>query len=96
MVATDCSSRSIFASMGEKDAVDKWAAWVLHRRDGDDLQQHAKALERLLPIRERVLDNARLESGDIVLDVGAGDGLPFLRRLLLDPPPEPAARPVGL
>jgi ubiquinone/menaquinone biosynthesis C-methylase UbiE len=59
----------------EKGTVDKWAAWVLHRRDGDDPEQHAKALKYLLPIRQRVLDNARIEHGDIVLDVGAGDGL---------------------
>jgi arsenite methyltransferase len=55
--------------------LDRWAAWLLHRRDGDDPDQQRKALEELLPIRERVLDNARLRSGDVVLDVGAGDGL---------------------
>ena len=32
-------------------------------------------LDELLPIRHRVLDNARLRPGDVVLDVGAGDGL---------------------
>lgn len=61
--------------MSEKDTVDRWAAWLLHRRDGDDVEQHQKALEHLLPIRQRVLDNARIVPGDIVLDVGAGDGL---------------------
>jgi arsenite methyltransferase len=61
------------ADVGE--SLDKWAAWLLHRRDGDDEAQHLKALEHLLPIRERVLDNARLSSGDVLLDVGAGDGL---------------------
>ncbi len=54
---------------------DKWAEWLLHRRDGGDPEQREKALEYLLPIRDRVLDNARLRSGDVVLDVGAGDGL---------------------
>lgn len=61
--------------MIETPAVDKWAAWLLHRRDGDDEEQHAKALEHLTPIRQRVLDNACIESGNVVLDVGAGDGL---------------------
>jgi arsenite methyltransferase len=32
-------------------------------------------LERLAPIRDRVLDGARIEAGDVVLDVGCGDGL---------------------
>jgi arsenite methyltransferase len=54
---------------------DKWSAWVLHRRDGGDPEQREKALEYLLPIRDRVLENARIRSGDVVLDVGAGDGL---------------------
>lgn len=55
--------------------MDKWASWLLHRRDGDDLEQRMKALEHLVPIRDRVLDNARLHPGDVLLDVGAGDGL---------------------
>ena len=55
--------------------LDKWAAWVLHRRDGDDREQHEKALEHLIPIRDRVLDNARIHQGETLLDVGAGDGL---------------------
>jgi arsenite methyltransferase len=57
------------------DDIDRWAAWLLHRRDGDDTEQHAKALEHLLPIRDRVIEGARLRPGDVVLDVGAGDGL---------------------
>jgi arsenite methyltransferase len=58
-----------------RDELDKWAAWVLHRRHGGDSDQQQKELEYLLPIRDRVLDNARVRSGDSVLDVGAGDGL---------------------
>src|SRR4051812_12710668 len=54
---------------------DKWAAWLLERRDGGDREQHAKALEHLLPIRDRVLNNAGIKLGETVLDVGGGDGL---------------------
>jgi arsenite methyltransferase len=54
---------------------DKWAAWVLRRRHGGDPSQREKELEYLIPIRERVLDNARIRRGDVVLDVGSGDGL---------------------
>lgn len=61
--------------MDEKDALDEWAAWLLHRRDGDDPEQRQKGLELLLPLRQRVLDNAQIVPGEIVLDVGAGDGL---------------------
>jgi arsenite methyltransferase len=55
--------------------LDKWASWLLHGRDGDDPEQHRKALEHLIPIRDRVLANAALEPGQTLLDVGAGDGL---------------------
>ena len=55
--------------------LDKWAAWVLHRRDGDDPGQREKALEHLVPIRDRILDNAGIRQGETLLDVGAGDGL---------------------
>lgn len=55
--------------------LDKWAAWLLERRDGGDEQERAKALQHLLPIRDRVLDNALLRPSDTLLDVGGGDGL---------------------
>jgi ubiquinone/menaquinone biosynthesis C-methylase UbiE len=32
-------------------------------------------LDQLRPVRDRILDNADLRDGDVVLDVGAGDGL---------------------
>jgi ubiquinone/menaquinone biosynthesis C-methylase UbiE len=50
---------------------DRWAAWVLERRFGD-AEHVARTLESLAPVRERVLEG---ETGDVVLDVGAGDGL---------------------
>jgi arsenite methyltransferase len=61
--------------MSEPEQLDKWAEWLLHRRDGDDEEQRRQSLEYLVPIRDRVLDNARLSPGDVVLDVGAGEGL---------------------
>jgi arsenite methyltransferase len=55
--------------------VDRWAQWLLERRHGGD----EEAFERMLPLldefRVRVLENAEIQSGDVVLDVGTGDGL---------------------
>ena len=56
-------------------ARDRWADWLLERRHGGDAEQLANTLRALEPVRDRVLDNARLEDGDTVLDVGCGDGL---------------------
>src|SRR5262245_16595809 len=53
---------------------DRWAEWLLERRFGDP-QEAARAMEFLGPVRERVLETARVEPRDVVLDVGAGDGL---------------------
>jgi len=61
--------------MAQPEQLDKWANWLLHRRDGDDEDQRRQTLDYLLPVRDRVLDNARLRPGQVMLDVGAGDGL---------------------
>jgi ubiquinone/menaquinone biosynthesis C-methylase UbiE len=61
--------------LSEPASRDKWAEWVLARRHADDAEQKRRALEFLGPIRDRVLENARVRLGEVVLDVGAGDGL---------------------
>ena len=53
---------------------DPWAAWVLERRFTDP-EQAEQAMRNLVSIRERVLEGASIREGDVVLDVGAGDGL---------------------
>jgi SAM-dependent methyltransferase len=53
---------------------DRWAEWLLSRRFGGGTQTPEWAA-RLAATRDRVLDGARLEPGDVLLDVGAGDGL---------------------
>jgi arsenite methyltransferase len=56
-------------------ARDMWAEWLLERRHGGDPEDLKGALDYLYPVRNRVLDNAGIGEGDVVLDVGAGDGL---------------------
>jgi arsenite methyltransferase len=54
---------------------DRWSEWLLERRFGGDRARHERDLEDLARVRDRVLDSARLEQGETLLDVGAGDGL---------------------
>lgn len=54
---------------------DIWSSWLLRRRDGDDLEARRLTAEFLQPIRDSVLDHAALRDGDVLLDVGCGDGL---------------------
>jgi SAM-dependent methyltransferase len=54
---------------------DRWAEWVLSRGHSGDPEQQRHKQAYLAPIRDRVLTNARLQEGDVLLDVGAGDGL---------------------
>lgn len=53
---------------------DRWASWILERRFGDPAEAE-KVLQSLAPVRDRVLEGAAIDEGDVVLDVGAGDGL---------------------
>jgi len=58
------------------DRTDRWHRWLLDVRFGGDAEALQQALTDLLyPIRDRVLEGARLRPGDTLLDVGAGDGL---------------------
>lgn len=58
-----------------ENSQDVWSRWLLQRRDGENPQARRLAVEFLQPIRDRVLDHAALNEGDILLDVGCGDGL---------------------
>src|SRR5215470_11303822 len=55
---------------------DRWSQWLSGGREGGDQALRQRFLaEILLPVRDQVLDRGRVEKGEVVLDVGAGDGL---------------------
>jgi SAM-dependent methyltransferase len=55
---------------------DRWHRWLLDVRFGGDAAAREKDLaEFLYPVRDEVLDRARLTTGQTLLDVGTGDGL---------------------
>jgi SAM-dependent methyltransferase len=59
----------------EPDAQDQWAQWILRGRDGDDTGVRRRGQAELAAYRDGVLDGAALVDGDVLLDVGTGDGL---------------------
>lgn len=56
-------------------AKDKWAQWLLTRRDGDSATLRARSALNVAAFRDGVLDGADLLPDDVVLDVGCGTGL---------------------
>jgi len=54
---------------------DQWAQWLFQRRHGGDAKMLQATLSSLSQVRDTVLQNARVAQGDILLDVGCGDGL---------------------
>ena len=54
---------------------DEWARWLLQRRHGGDPEALKSALEFLYPIRDKILENSRLTEGEVLKDIGCGDGL---------------------
>jgi arsenite methyltransferase len=60
---------------GESRQRDRWAEWLLERRHGGDPAALERQLDGLHQFRDRVLENAAISAGDVVLDVGTGTGL---------------------
>jgi ubiquinone/menaquinone biosynthesis C-methylase UbiE len=54
---------------------DKWAQWLLERRYGGDIDTMKVVMNFLAPIRDKVILNANIQNGEILLDIGTGDGL---------------------
>jgi SAM-dependent methyltransferase len=54
---------------------DMWAEWLAERRYGGDPEVRRQMREELVPIRDKVLDFAGLEQGEMLLDVGCGEGM---------------------
>ena len=60
----------------QTSVADRWSQWLLRGREGGDQTLRERFLaDVLLPVRDQVLDRGRVEKGEVVLDVGAGDGL---------------------
>src|SRR5579872_4125741 len=54
---------------------DKWLDWIANRRFGGDKKNAEAAMQKLNEVRDRVLEAASIKEGDVVLDIGARDGL---------------------
>jgi arsenite methyltransferase len=72
--------RSQHFAVGYGEAVtsanqDRWAQWVLRRRDAGDPDIRAHGASLLAGYRDGVLARAAVAAGDVLLDVGTGDGL---------------------
>ncbi len=62
-------------------AADVWSHWLLHRRHAGDPQYERAVRAAVDRYIERVLDGARLAAGQILVDVGTGEGLVALRAI---------------
>lgn len=51
---------------------DRWASWLLRRRDGGSTELRERFAAELIAFRDGVLDRAAIAEGDVVLDVGTG------------------------
>jgi arsenite methyltransferase len=54
---------------------DRWARWVLRHRDAGNAHLRERGAAVLAVFRDKVLDRAAVAVGDVLLDVGTGDGL---------------------
>lgn len=53
---------------------DRWLDWLLRGRDAGQSEMRNRSLAYLQPIFERVAAGARIQAGDTIVEVGAGEG----------------------
>ena len=71
-MSVDWVGKAVDVAHSERDP---WTEWLVSRRHGGDPKREHEVHEYVAEIRDRVLDKARLEDGETLLDVGCGDGL---------------------
>ena len=54
---------------------DIWSDWLEKRRFGGDQSYKQMALEHVKSIALKIIDRAEISESNVVLDIGAGDGL---------------------
>ena len=74
-------SRSDVPHRENVPAADLLSQWLLHRRDGGDPHLRRKVSALLDRYIDRLLDGARLASGETLVDVGSGEGLIAFRAI---------------
>ncbi|HTY33953.1 class I SAM-dependent methyltransferase [Mycobacterium sp.] len=67
------------------EPIDRWASWLRHRANFGDQEDRVALQRQLVKRRDRVLDRARVGPGDVVLDLGSGDGLVAFGALIREP-----------
>ena len=69
------SERERIRPLSAEEQTDRWAQWLRIRRDGGSEEQRRAMLALLGPVRDKLLEHAGVGPGDVLLDVGCGDGL---------------------
>ncbi|QBD74913.1 methyltransferase domain-containing protein [Ktedonosporobacter rubrisoli] len=60
----------------QESQTDKWAQWLIHGRwKGDSQTEEEQKQAFFYPVRNTLLNWAKLEGNETVLDIGCGDGL---------------------
>lgn len=60
---------------------DIWGEWLFQRRFGGNRRLFEQTMRQLGNIRDRILTRASIRPGDVVLDIGTGDGLLAIKAL---------------
>ncbi len=76
-----CRPRRIVEELRMPSAEDKWSTWLASERTGGDPERSAVILAQTRAVAERVLKRLPLASGDVIADVGCGEGLVGLTAL---------------